>query len=355
MNLVKLNVPYRSQWDVPDANLAVGDCGPTCVAMLLNGLGKTATPNDLYYVIYPELKNAPNKQVPNKGYTNFGQLFKLAQAYGVMLDRFTYAPGGALNNLKASIVAGKPSIALVKYATWRAKTGNNFDGAHFVVAVGCDDDHVLVHDPLFGSGYGTDRAKGAYFEWANDEFKTAWGGFAITENPNYACLTTEAIIPFVAGAEPSPDTGTDGKTGQTTSGEEPQPVNVTPLPLLAELKRRIVALAAYEVTPAPNLDDPVSLNYWSFHVGQWGAQIALHIVNSGDSLWSIAAQYYGQGGKWRAIMAYNELPNSVLSVGQRLEIPLPGRLDVGDTLDPTRQASEEQDAKVPLHNPSSGG
>jgi hypothetical protein len=101
MNRVKLDIPYRSQWDVPDADLAAGDCGPTCVAMLLNGLGKAATPDDLYYVIYPELKTNPAMQIPNMGYTNFSHLFNAAQAYNVSLERFTYAPAGALGSLKA--------------------------------------------------------------------------------------------------------------------------------------------------------------------------------------------------------------------------------------------------------------
>ena len=32
--MVKLNVPYRSQWD-NDANKHNAGCGPTCVAMIL--------------------------------------------------------------------------------------------------------------------------------------------------------------------------------------------------------------------------------------------------------------------------------------------------------------------------------
>jgi hypothetical protein len=315
--------------------------------MLVNGLGKAATPDDLYYVIYPDLKTNPAMQIPNMGYTNFSHLFKAAEAYSLSLERFTYAPAGALGSLKASLAEGKPSIALVKYATWRTKTGNNFSGAHFVVVSGCDDDHVLVHDPLFGPAYKTKREKGIFFEWTNSEFKTAWGDFAITENPNYACLTSETAFPFIEGE--------DGKEEKKEKEKEEHPVVIvdpvkpddhTRLPLLEEIKRRIIALAAYEAVPFPNLDDPASLAYWSYHVGKWGEEIAVHVVKSGDSLWNIAAQYYGQGSKWRAIMAFNDLRNNMISVGQQLEIPLSGRLDVGDTFDPTRLATDEQDATV---------
>ncbi len=339
MNRIKLDIPYRSQWDVPDADLAAGDCGPTCVAMLVNGLGKAVTPDDLYYVIYPDLKTNPAMSIPNMGYTNFSHLYKAAQAYDLTLRRFTYTAAGGLSSLKVSLAEGKPSIALVKYATWRAKTGNNFSGAHFVVVSGCDDDHVLVHDPLFGSAYKTKRDTGIYFEWTNDEFKTAWSGFAVTENPNYACLTTEDVFAFVEGGEE--------KKEQPIVIVDPVKPDDHRLPLLEELKRRIVALAAYEGVPTPNLDDPTSLAYWAYHVGYWGEDVTVHVVGAGDSLWTIAGKYYGQGSKWLAIMAFNGLRNNMIRAGQRLDIPLPGRLDVGETFDPTREALEEQEGAVP--------
>ena len=350
MPVVKLEIPHRSQWTVPDADLTAGDCGPTCVAMLLNGLNVQVTPDDLYTDIYPELKTNPDMEIPDRGYTNFGHLYTAANAHDLRLKRFTYAPAGALKNLKASIDEGKPSIALVNYSTWRTKTGNNFNGAHFVVVVGYDDTHVYVHDPLFGAAYRTDPDDGAYFEWTNEEFKTAWSGFALHENPNYACLTAQKKFPFMDDAAPverDEDKAIDEREAVhtfTTQGR---------LPLLAELKRRIMALAAYEGATAPNLDDAVTLNYWAYHVGKWGERVEINEVKSGDSLWTIASEHYGQGAKWHAIMAFNELPNSMLAVGQRLEIPMPGQLDVSEVLDPTIPAHEEVEGSVPL--PGHGG
>src|SRR5512135_2731284 len=40
-----LNVPYKSQLDPTDANLAYADCGPCCLAMILAGVGKSVTTN----------------------------------------------------------------------------------------------------------------------------------------------------------------------------------------------------------------------------------------------------------------------------------------------------------------------
>lgn len=50
---------------------------------------------------------------------------------------------------------------------------------------------------------------------------------------------------------------------------------------------------------------------------------ATHQVTSGETLWSIANQYYGNGEKWSEIAAENKLSNSgTIEVGQTLNIPL---------------------------------
>lgn len=50
----------------------------------------------------------------------------------------------------------------------------------------------------------------------------------------------------------------------------------------------------------------------------------VHVVERGESLWSLAVKYYGNGGKWKAIAEANRsvLPNSDrLTPGMRLVIP----------------------------------
>lgn len=48
----------------------------------------------------------------------------------------------------------------------------------------------------------------------------------------------------------------------------------------------------------------------------------VYTVRAGDSLWRIAARFYGDGGKWRTIAAANRLAHpDRLAVGQRLTIP----------------------------------
>ena len=47
----KLNIPYRFQWD-SDATNHSADCGPTCIAMILNYHAVSITPDTVYARIY---------------------------------------------------------------------------------------------------------------------------------------------------------------------------------------------------------------------------------------------------------------------------------------------------------------
>jgi len=48
----------------------------------------------------------------------------------------------------------------------------------------------------------------------------------------------------------------------------------------------------------------------------------VHIVKEGDTLRTIAREYYGSVDTWKALGSYNKLINSELTKGQILEIPL---------------------------------
>lgn len=51
-------------------------------------------------------------------------------------------------------------------------------------------------------------------------------------------------------------------------------------------------------------------------------QIKTHTVAKGESLWSLAEKYYGDGFKWTEIATENEIANaSVITEGQELTIP----------------------------------
>src|SRR3972149_1020681 len=103
MSGVKLNIPYRSQWD-PDAKDHHADCGPTSLAMILNALGDPVNPDELY------------KYIGSKGaseYTSFADLKTAAAARSLKMLRKNFIPGEAFSELRAALNGGYSFIALV--------------------------------------------------------------------------------------------------------------------------------------------------------------------------------------------------------------------------------------------------
>jgi nucleoid-associated protein YgaU len=177
--MIRLNIPYRSQW-AADADLHSGDCGPTCLSMLLNYYGIDMTPNGVYKI-----------RQPKKRYWAIGELISAAQAKKITLEYERYADKqDALRNLYANLDGGRPVIALVKYQPWRQKTGNLFDFGHYVVVTGYENGRITVNDPIFGH-WKKPGSLGAHYAYSEDEFCKGWGGFDWQENPNWACIVVK--------------------------------------------------------------------------------------------------------------------------------------------------------------------
>ncbi len=302
MNLKQINIPYRSQWD-EDAKNHSGDCGPTSVAMLLNGKRVAITPDELYayigvrpkFTYIPDLKNAA---------WGAGQLTLTYKKYA--------GSGEALRELRRNIDNGHAFIALVKYQPWVKLTGNKFEHGHFLVVTGYDENHVYVHDPLFGLW--AQRARGEYFRFSNKQFLDGWGGFHYTENDNFGCLIPDSSYPFVGGVT---------EEALPAEAEKEMEEARTAIAADGELRRRILSLAAYEGVAEPNLEDGETAVYWLNHLGDWGKQVDIHTVVHGNTYSGLARRYYDDSLRWRAIQVYNNQPDAQLYVGQRLEIPLP--------------------------------
>lgn len=158
--------------------------------MLLNGKRVAITPDELYsyigvrpkFTYIPDLKNAA---------WGAGQLNLTYKAYANRQQ--------ALHELRQNIDAGHAFIALAKYEPWIKLTGNQFKFGHFLLVTGYDDDHVFVHDPLFGLW--AQRSRGEFFRFTNKQFLDGWGGFDYTENQNFGCLIPDYSYPFVAAAQ----------------------------------------------------------------------------------------------------------------------------------------------------------
>ncbi len=305
----RLNIPYRSQ-QAADADLYKSDCGPTCVAMVLNYYNIPMTPN----AVYNHMSHVPEGQFPK-----VSQLEEVLVKHHIPKRRETYlSKWNALENLRKNIDTGHPMIALVKYEPWKATTGNLFDWGHFVVITGYDEQNIYMHDPIFGAWRPV--SLGVHYAMSHDLFCAGWGGFPVKENPNFACIVITKPL-----------------DGRELEAQPPSPQPVAPQPVSApapipegtaqtmlDVRRRICALAAYRWALEPNLDDPATLKLWEDNLGDWGLEYDVHTVQSGETLSSLAARYYGEAHRWPAIKAYTAL-NRGLWVGDRLMIPRLGQ------------------------------
>ncbi len=274
--MIKLNVPYRSQW-ADDAKSHSADCGPTSLAMVLNYYGIDISPDGIYRFLPPK---GP------KQFTSISELMQASRSNGVPNSYKRHGDKQeALAGLRASLDEGRPAICLVKYEPWRSKTGNNFKWGHFVVATGYDDEHIFMNDPLFGL-WVTPSSKGDHYQMTVDEFCAGWGGFPFTENPNWATIYFDKTAPeAVVDTGPAPE-------------PQPKPTPEAPEP-------------APKPKPKPEPEGP-----------DFGdIESDTHVVQAGESLYGLAQRYFGDPGIWRLIKAFNHLKRDNIWVGETLRIP----------------------------------
>lgn len=318
--MVQLSVPYHSQWS-DSSSINITDCGPTCLAMILNYFGIDATSDSLYKAHLP--RKRPHD------FTTFAELRNIAREYNITLNRSKFNHRDeALANLRQAVADGWPVLTLVKYRPWKQATGNDFDFGHFVVVTGFEGNQFFFHDPLFAD-WRSNPPRGAHFTMDNDLFAAGWGGFPAAENPNWACAiargprvptpvdTTRvpAEVPPLTPATPT--TPVPSPTARTATA--PAAHDLTP-----EQQRRIRALAAYRWTEPPAWDDPAAVDLWVTHLGEFGQEVTRHTVAAGDTMSALASRYYNEQHRWPAIKAFNNMQREGLWLGEILEIPLTG-------------------------------
>lgn len=122
-----MTIPYRSQWD-PDATLTRQDCGPACVAMVLQDEGQIVPIN----TITAELMG------PGETGTTAFDLQSSLEKRGVPTEvwRGTSQPTS-------------PAICLVKYSGFKRENvqDKKFMGWHWLILLSIGPDKVVVHDP----------------------------------------------------------------------------------------------------------------------------------------------------------------------------------------------------------------
>lgn len=141
-----LAMPLKPQWG-PGANRYINDCGPACVAMVLDFYGKLGALTVDTLAAETGLRLSDSGLLP-------GGLRDLAYAHGLrMLARAGVSP----TDLRTEIDAGRPVIALVAYRfiLGRLDQGDNIPGndGHYVVIVGYDEEHYVLDDPDYWTPY----------------------------------------------------------------------------------------------------------------------------------------------------------------------------------------------------------
>ena len=284
-----LNIAYKSQYD-SDAAASRNDCGPACLAMLLNALGVAVTTDAAFQ----------RTGAAADGYVSMAQLMRASESYGAPLE---FRKGWTLAALRARLDLARPVIALVHYGAFSElepgiSTQSLFKGPHFVLVVGYDQEHVIVHDPLWA---GARRDEGAFRRWTNAVWAQAWGRCHEDCDLQGRCNPDQAVLISVRGLS------------SALRAQVP-----------ADLVRRIRAKAAFDGLPEPNLSQPASLHSYRVALGKWGQRTTAHRVLSTDTLWRLAKAYYGDGEKLNVIQLFNGLaPADVIHDGQVLLIPEP--------------------------------
>lgn len=281
MGMMLNTIPYKSQYD-DDASEYRNDCGPACVAMILNGLGIHVTTNTVFR----------RSGADRNAYVSVTQMIRAAATYDVDFDYFY---PWSMDQLKHAISQGMAPICLVHYGAWRNSglTQSSFKGPHFVVVVGFDEEFIYVNDPLW---WGTRRYEGEHRKLTHKQFEGAWSTASYDGNRNYSGIYCKDRLPLdLTGVDdPYPE------PPDPPTPPEPPPFLVDPL-----LARQILAWAAYYNVPLSPLDSQAVVTAYTDAMGDWGLRIEVHEVQMEDTMPLLALRYYDDPLKWQVITYFN--------------------------------------------------
>ncbi|HHN45973.1 MAG TPA: LysM peptidoglycan-binding domain-containing protein [Planctomycetes bacterium] len=123
------------------------------------------------------------------------------------------------------------------------------------------------------------------------------GGSPFVEAPGGAPVVYSGGV----NLQPSVNAGATGIVPTKVDGPQPPFSPPPPQPALVPLERELRPVSETALTPRPMLK---------------------HVVGKGDTLWSLAASYYGDGKKYTSIIKANPgLDPQKLAIGQELVIP----------------------------------
>ncbi len=142
----RLTVPWIGQnTTLTTDDYSNSDCGPACVAMWLNFVGRVVTVDQV-----SQATGLPR----DYRFTLPATLIKAAGFYGLTLERVI---GFTIDALKYEIDKRVPCIVLVHYGSLPKRSSQTFTGGHWLIIVGYDEQGFIYHDP-----YWPDSSGGAF-------------------------------------------------------------------------------------------------------------------------------------------------------------------------------------------------
>lgn len=177
-----MDYPYRSQWD-PDGNQRVNDCGPACVAMVLDRFGQQVAINAI---------SAETMGSADQG-TTANQLVVSLRKRDVNALAWT---GMDMPKL--------PAICLVRYDGFdRSNVQDvNFRGWHWLILLSVNEYTAVCHDPDYA---GARRNEGRLKRYGRAEFERAFIPYGQSK---IAIVWDENMTETKASIETMSETGT---------------------------------------------------------------------------------------------------------------------------------------------------
>lgn len=183
----KLSIPYVNQTD-SDANQLLNDCGIACVAMLAQANGQAVTVDDMVTT------DPGDPIIPDSdALISVETIRQLCGAYGMEAKRETALDA---EDVRVLIDQRRPPILLVDYGKLPERWKSGAFG-HFVLAVGYNEDAIIIHDPYWPDD------DGAFIMYTDAELAACWSHGWGSSGNYYNGLAIVPVAPVMADSKRS--------------------------------------------------------------------------------------------------------------------------------------------------------
>ena len=147
-----LAIPHRTQFD--SSVYAQTNCGPVSLGMILEAYGLKNYPTD---ALRGEVNRIQGNSNPDSG-TSMPAIAAVAQRAGLYPVGMYARPGvyarWTLDDVRASLRAGRPVIMLTRYGELPGNAGYEANTNHYIVISGLSGDQFIYNDPAYPQGRG---------------------------------------------------------------------------------------------------------------------------------------------------------------------------------------------------------